>query len=273
MRRISSGWTILAVAAAVLVAGCGGGGGEAAAEAQRARLEALRQTQSELNTLRQELAGAQAELEQVTAVAGAEETPTEGATAPADSVALASRVQQLENEVIDKAESFGADLVGFINENPPVVGQPLSEVQQAALGMKSDEDVILAQTYIDEGGDYGRAIRIYEDALVADPGNSAVEAALARAQELRYMVPERFAVVTKGMTQREVRAALGQVNLRNIREYPDREVVAWFYPTGEGGAAAGVFFRKESRSDDFVVYQTNFGAVPARGGEQEVAAE
>lgn len=274
MRRTGNGWMILGLLAAVLAVGCGGGGGQAAQEAQQARLDELRQAKAALDGLREELATAQEELAQARAAEGGEAEPTAAGEAEvADPAALEAHIQQLESQVIAQADDFGAALVGFINENALEVGQPMTEVQQAAITMKSGEDILLAQTYIDEGGDYARAIRIYEDALLADPNNAQLQAALASAQERRHMTPERFAAVAKGMSQDEVRQALGQVYHRNIREYPDREVVAWFYPTGEGGAAAGVFFRKERRSDDFVVYQVNFEAVPARGAAAEVPTE
>jgi hypothetical protein len=281
MRRTGNGWMILGLLAAVLVAGCGGGGGKAAQEARQARLDELVQAKTALDGLRQELATAKAELAEVQAAEGGEgevadpagANPAGANPAGANPAALGTRIQQLESQVIAQTDDFGAALVGFINENAPDVGQPMTEVQQAAITMKSGEDILLARTYIDEGGDYARAIRIYEDALLADPSNANLQAALASAQELRQMTPERFAAVAKGMTQDEVRGAIGQVYHRNIREYPDREVVAWFYPTGEGGAAAGVFFRKERRSDGFIVYQTNFEAVPSRGGTAEAPAE
>jgi tetratricopeptide (TPR) repeat protein len=291
---------ILGLMVAVLVAGCGGGGGQAAQEAQQARLDELRQAKAALDDLRQELATARAQLAQATAAEDGESEPAAEGEDPAevdpaavdpagvdpagvdpagvdpaavDPAALAARIQQLESQVIAQTDDFGAALVGFINENAPEVGQPMTEVQKAAISMKSEEDILLARTYIDEGGDYARAIRIYQDALLADPNNAHLQEVLASAQELRHMTPERFAAVAKGMSQDEVRQALGQVYHRNIREYPDREVVAWFYPTGEGGAAAGVFFRKERRSDDFVVYQTNFEAVPGRGVAVEAPSE
>ncbi len=62
------------------------------------------------------------------------------------------------------------------------------------------------------------------------------------------------------MTEAEVRAALGQPNLRNIREYPERNVVAWFYPTTEAGDAAAIWFRP-NKAGDKIVYQTKYEAI------------
>ncbi len=86
--------------------------------------------------------------------------------------------------------------------------------------LKSDEDLAVAQEWIDRGGDYRRAIEILETQLQADPGYARLEQALARAREMRYVTPERFARVEPGMTALDVRAALGPVNLREVRRRP-----------------------------------------------------
>lgn len=79
------------------------------------------------------------------------------------------------------------------------------------------------------------------------------------------MTSERFKAVKKGMTENEVREALGPPNLFNVREYEDRGVTAWFYPKDEAGAAAGVWFRMK----DHKVYRINFDAIEGRGEEAQ----
>jgi hypothetical protein len=135
--------------------------------------------------------------------------------------------------------------------------------------MKSAEDIALAQEYIDLGGDYRRAVEILETALSVDRDNPELQAAVEKAKEFRFTTKERFDQVKRGMTQDEVRALLGQVNLRNVREYPERKVVAWFYPK-QGGGAGAVFF--EQKGDVFVVYKIDFEAVQP-GGRTEAAPE
>jgi len=147
--------------------------------------------------------------------------------------------------------------------------EQLPAAQQEALRLKSDEDMVLAQEYIKKGGDYRRAIEIYEVALIVDPGNEAVMAALEQAKADRFMAQERFAQVKKGMAEDEVKALLGQVNLHNIRDYPDKDVKAWFFPTLEDGSAAGVWFRMGKRSGVYEVYQAKYDAVsPNRPAEE-----
>ena len=83
------------------------------------------------------------------------------------------------------------------------------------------------------------------------------------------MSEERFMAVEKGMGEVEVRSLLGQANLHNIRKYDDKDVVAWFYPTAEGGEAAAVWFRPDD-AGALRVYQIKFQAVdPKKLAEEE----
>jgi hypothetical protein len=166
-------------------------------------------------------------------------------------------------QLVRQAETLGADfdrrLVEFLNADPPVQGEPLSDRQKAALRMKTDEDIHLAQTFIDKGGDYQRAIDIYREALAVDPGNTRIREALARAEARRYVTREAFAQVQGGMDQEAVRKLLGQPNLNNVRAYGERGVVGWFYPKDASGAAAAVWFHKEDGR--FTVYLSDFDSI------------
>lgn len=176
---------------------------------------------------------------------------------------MAARAEALDKAISGLADEFGGRLAAFLNDpaNQIIEGEPLTERQIAAVRMKSSEDIELAAEYIEKGGDYRRAVDILRVALELDPENADVQAALAKAQADRYMSEERFAEAKKGMTQREIRDVLGQVNLRNIREYPDRGVTAWFYATAEGGAAAAVYFNEDKKSGELKAYQLKYDAV------------
>jgi hypothetical protein len=83
------------------------------------------------------------------------------------------------------------------------------------------------------------------------------------------MTEEKFAVAEKGMSEADIRRVLGQVNLHNIREYPDKDVVAWFYPTAEDGSAAAVWFQPEKDTGALEVYQVKFKAIdPSQMAEE-----
>ena len=180
--------------------------------------------------------------------------------------------EPLRREVDQLASEFGRRLVDYINADPPVEGQPLGRRQQEAVRMKSDEEMLQARAYVEEGGDYQRAIEIYEAALAIDPGNERLRAALSEVRRMRYMTADRFALAKKGMTAAEVRAVLGQPNLHNVRTYPDRKVVAWFYPKDATGAAAAVWFHREKGAAELTVYMVDFAAVATGAAAPEPAA-
>jgi hypothetical protein len=180
---------------------------------------------------------------------------------------MAARAEALNTEIGDLADDFNGRLAAFLNDpaNQIIEGEALTERQAAAVNMKSDEDIELAAEYVNRGGDYRRAIDILQMALQLDPENAEIQAALEEAQANRYLSEERFALAKKGMTEDEVRAALGQVNLRNIRQFEERGVVAWFYATAEGGPAAAVWFQKDKKSGELKAYQLKYDAVGGSG--------
>lgn len=253
---------MLALALCLPFAACSSEDDGAAENAERqARLEELAQQQKDVQAAREELADLKARL--VAAEAG---NLAEGEAV--DTTQLATEIEQKNAQITTMAEDLNQALVDFINADPPVEGEPVDPLVQRAFALKADEDIALAREYITEGGDYARAIGIYQDVLAFDPGNTAAQQALAEAQEMRYMTEERFAQVKKDMTQGEVEQALGPANLRNRREYPQQNASAWYYPKNEAGDAAAVWFRK--KDDAWIVYKVDFNAVDA--SKEEPAA-
>jgi tetratricopeptide (TPR) repeat protein len=252
----------------VLAVACGGGK-EAAAKAKQQARDAewteLQQHKADLDQKRQRLA-------ELRTQAGAEsdESMPAGEAAAGGEPAAGSEEQQLEQDISTDSQAFYEQLVNFINSAEIVVGQELTERQKAAIAMKSDEDILVAQEFIDKGGDYARALEIYDTALQADPDNEHLHQAKQWAEEHRWMTEERFAAVKKGMTRAEVRAVLGQPNLHNIQTYPEKKTVAWFYPKGPDRSAAGIYFNQKG-SGPYKVYLAQFNAVKptgAQGGSQ-----
>lgn len=195
--------------------------------------------------------------EQRARLAAADPSPTAASTAAREA---------LRKQTLALAGELDRRLVALINADPPVQGQPMTGRQKAALRMKGEEDIVLARQLIDEGGDYQRAIAIYEEDLAIDPGDPRLEEELAKAQGRRYMSREVFAQLKKGMSQEEVRGLLGAPNPHSVRDYPDRGVVGWFYPKDSSGAAAAVWFAKADGR--YASYLFDFDAIkppaPAR---------
>lgn len=259
----------LAVAAALTLlplTACSTGDDEAAvAQAERStRLEQLEQQQQELQQVRQELA----DLEERLAQAGAGDPPEGEAADPTE---LRTQIEQKDAELTDKAGALNEALTEFINADPPIEGEPIPEVTAAAITMKVDEDIVLAREYITEGGDYARAISMYDNILAYAPEHPNVLEAKAEAERLRYMDEERFSQVEEGMTEAQVEEILGKTNPRNRRSFDDVGRAAWYYPKSPDGDAASVMFRE--RNGRLEVYDTNWNAVPkpAAGGEDEAA--
>ena len=227
----------------------------------KGQLDALRQEKAELEAMIETAAAADEEAEEDAAEAAEGEGADEEGEALPTAEEMAAKLGTMEEEVVGKADEFMQGLVAYLNADPMIEGEAPTETQVAALRMKSSEDMVLAQEYIDKGGDYQRAMNIYQNSLMVDPDNEDLKAALEQAMIERYMSEERFAAAKKGMTQSEIRAVLGQVNLYNIREYEDRDVTAWFYPTAEGGFAAAVWFKENKRSGELEAYQLKYDAV------------
>ena len=234
---------LLGILAAAILLACGGSGRDTADDQARtgdaAEWTWLRQAKQRLDAKRGELARARA-------------AARPGAPAPP---ALA----RLEKEVRELTDELDRRLVDFINAHPAVEGEPPTGRLLEAIRLKSDEDIQLAREHIERGGDYRRAIDIYEAALAVDPENPRLRQELERAQARRYMTAERFAQVEEGMTQEQVRGLLGQPNLNNIRQYEDKGITAWFYTKDPQGRAAAVWFQRQAKG--YVVYEADFDAV------------
>ncbi len=225
----------------------------------------LEQAKAELDAKRAELA----ELQQLIAApaeeqAGGDEGEAgEGAEAPPSPEELAAQADVAQDVIYKKSDEFGAKLVEFINDQGISVGGELTEMQTKAIRMKSDLDIDLAKGYID-GGEYGRAIDIYNQAKVLDPDNEKLAAAITEAESRRYMTKERLAEVKKNMTEEEVRELLGTPKSQNVREF-DAGVIGWFYPKEVPNTAAAVFFRP--RKGVLKVYKTDLEAVKAQDAQ------
>lgn len=222
-----------------LLGACGGASGPpepvpvATIESESAALESARRA---ITTLAGQLASAQA----------ARRPTTE----------IERQLAERRSEAARQAAQLDQHLVDFLNRHRPLPGQDVSQDVRSVLEVKIREDLAVAGEYITEGGDYPHALQIYRDLLLLVPDDARVLAAQAAAEAQRTLSPERFATLRKGMTRAQVRAALGQPHLKNIQTFEEQGIVAWFYPTSEGGTA-GVYFQAENEAEP-VVYRWAF---------------
>jgi tetratricopeptide (TPR) repeat protein len=267
MSRKLNRWGLALLASALVVTlGCGNAEDEGAAANAAAQEEAwseLQAEKAELDAMRQELTELRAAAAQP--AADAEAAPAAGEEAAAEPAAEdpAARIAELESELQQKSETFYQDLVAFINAAGLVEGEEPSGEVSEAIRMKSAEDMLVAEEYIDKGGNYRQAIDIYNSALSVDPDNAELQQALAAAESNRYMGEERFAAAEKGMTKEQVREVLGTPYHANVRTFPEDEVEAWFYPVDASGSAAAVWFRRSG--GEMKVYKVNFEEVVKKG--------
>lgn len=227
-----------------------------------AEWQALQDAQQALNAKRQELSELRTYLE---GDATEEQAAQYAETAQEE---LESRAESLNDEAIRMTDDFVSQLVDFINKSINADGEE-TEIHKQAIRMKSDEDLVTGQDFINRGGEYQRAIDIFEQSLLFDPEYQGLHDAIAEAKELRFMSEERFAQVKKKMSQKEVRKLLGPLKGTNIREFPERNAVGWFYRKDDGGAAAVYFKEKKKGDGDWVVYDADYEAVKPQviGGE------
>lgn len=245
-------FVLLAIVSGIVIA-CGSGDEDQVSTEKADEWAAVQSENDALRALRAELQELRAQAE-----AGFDEAAEDGTSPEEQQANLEAVIESKTAEVNSDADAFNGVLVEFINKYAGFEGEEIDEIQLQAIQMKSDEDIELALDYIRRGGDYKRAIDILTNALMVDPDNERLKAEIEAAEEARYMDEERFARVTKGMTQAQVAKTIGQVFYRNIREQEDRGVTTWLYPRLEGAAAA-VYFRKSGET--LVVYETNFEAV------------
>lgn len=262
------GVALVVIAVAGLLTACAGETEDTAAEeqARQEELTKLEEQKQALEAKREELAQLEQRLEEGPPEEPAEAEEAEGEPAePMTEEEVQARIAELRTELDEESKAFYDALVRFINADPPIQGEPMTEVQRTAIRMKTDEDILVAEEYIEKGGNYSQAISIYQQALSVDPDNERLQAALEQAQAERFMTEERFSQVKKGMTEDQVRETLGQPLHYNVRTYEDRGVTAWLYPKNEQREAAAVYFRK--KGDDLEVYDTDFDAVKPEEAE------
>jgi hypothetical protein len=272
-RLLGSTCLILTLALSLTLVACGDPEADEAALADQQRRDEFQQLEvrkEQLDAKREQLADLRAEQDAPVADEDHGENGDAEAAEPARSAEVVqAEITALEQEIDSESQQLYSDIVTFFNANAPNEGEDLNEMQRSIVRMKSDEDIRMADEYILQAGDYERAINIYQDAQQLDPDNPLLEEAIADAQDRRYVDQERFDQIKKGMTEGEVRGILGRAQRRNVRDYEDQGVTAWFYPKSPQRDAAAVWFREQG--GQLKVYKLDYDAVAAQAAEEEDA--
>jgi tetratricopeptide (TPR) repeat protein len=204
----------------------------------------------------QEIMSIRDKAEEAYAAALAKLTPAEGEAVEGEPVEepdpawIAEETKRIEMDREGQYEVFTDQLVTFINNNP--------DSQEARAAYADYLAKFVAPAFVNELGNYMKAVEVYDEALALDPENAEIQALRDAAADLRFMTQERIDTVTKGMTYDEVVAICGVANPKHIKEETKRNkaLVGWYYPTADRGAA-GVYF------SDGKVYNMKFDAIKA----------
>jgi hypothetical protein len=249
-----------AVAALVVVAflsGCSRGPSEeelkqAAFEEQ---LVTLQHQYQDLQQVRADLATAEATLTEIEAVGERDrfdEQKAELETLPATIEELGTARETAYDVVQGTLADFLNIALNEFPDHPATVD---------GLNLYSDEAILVAEDTVQQSGDYKKAIdhldsaASYYDSIGLPPYPPLTEE-IAALDDMRFIIQERFDLVTKNMTKDEVMEIAGVPYYQNVRIDEKRGVEEWLYRKREGGAA-GVYFKTNNGK----VYNKNFDAV------------
>jgi len=166
-----------------------------------------------------------------------EDLPTE------DLAELQTKRSEMKSQLDEKVNTFMDNLTMFLNKG--LNDFPDAQETKKAVRMYSDENILIAEEYIQKGGKYTKAIDIYRQAIQFDPEYDVLLEKIKRADELKYITQERFDEVKAGMSMDQVKEICGVPNINFIKEYNEggKTVIAWFYQR-EDASAAGFYFNR-----------------------------
>lgn len=156
--------------------------------------------------------------------------------------------QQLKATQTQFDEAFTADqaaLSEFLTQTLNDEQLRQAEETKKALQLYAEEAVRNAQDFIDQSGDYRRAIELLQNAeqyfeFAGLPVPDEMQQALESAKTMRYLTKERFEQVKRGMSPEDVKLITGTPYYMNIRESESggRKVTSWLFNRADGGVAA-----------------------------------
>jgi outer membrane murein-binding lipoprotein Lpp/outer membrane protein assembly factor BamE (lipoprotein component of BamABCDE complex) len=240
-----------------LVNGCSRGPSEE--ELKQAELAeqfaTITQLYETLTQTRADLESAQSSLAEIEALAERERSEEQQAMMEE----LPAQIEELTASQDATFEEMQAELAEYLNV--ALNDFPDSPDTARALGIYSEEAIIVAYDIVQKSGDYKKAIDHLASAenLFEQSGLATYQPLVDHISELddwRYITQERFDSVKKNMTKEEVKVLVGVPYYQNIKIDDKRGVEMWLYRKRGGGAAAISFRTKTDK-----VYHMNFDAV------------
>lgn len=170
--------------------------------------------------------------------------------------AEAQQKQQLEEKVKAVSRELDQIFTEDQNELAAFLNKALNDAPQApetleGLKIYAQDTILNARDYMNEAGDYRKAVELLETAesyfaaISATPPDE-LEELLKEAKRLRFITRDRFDAVKKGMTKAEVRAITGTPLALNVREQEvkGQKVTVWLFRSEEGDIASFFFNQK-----------------------------
>lgn len=226
---------------AFLLWACGKGGEKAPEYDVAGEFSKLQASYNEVTKLREELASIDEKINLLKDAKKApkkykkEELPQE------DLETLQTQKDEVQKTLDQTYDAFMDNLTLFLNKG--LNEFPDKPETKKAIRMYSDENIRVAQEYIDRAGDYPKALDILKEAIKIDPDYPKLQEALRHVHEWQYITRERFDKVKKGMSMKQVKEICGNPNIKYIKEEKKAsgKITAWFYPK-EDKTATGIYF-------------------------------
>ncbi|MCX7894345.1 MAG: outer membrane protein assembly factor BamE [Thermoanaerobaculum sp.] len=170
----------------------------------------------------------------------------------------AQRKQALEEQLKQATKELDQIFTDDQNELASFLNTALNEAPQApetleGLKLYAEDAMMNARDFMNEAGDYRRAVELLETAQgyfesVSAPVPTELQALLQEARTFRHITKERFDQVQKGMTRQQVKAITGTPLALNVREQEvkGKKVTVWLF-RAESGEIASFFFDEKGK--------------------------
>jgi hypothetical protein len=242
-----------------VIAGCGGGSEQSTDDAAlQEQFAGVQEAYDALTQFRTDVETGSATVAELEAVKESDRTDEQKAQLEEAVAAVEAANGQLEDSYNTLQERLAEFLTVGLNDAPE------SELTARALEIYSKEAILGAEEKVQKAGDYSKAIdqvqsaKSYYEAIGLTP-YAALDEKIAELESWRFITPERFDAIKKGMTRDEVIEIVGVPYYQNILEDEAKGIETWLYKKAEGGASAIYFKTKTGKA-----YDKNADAVKTR---------